>query len=152
MTNRPASRRALLVAFGVCLATLAAGAQQNADPFADTSEVVSIEVPVHVVGEPYGFRLESGRSGPRGNDRFIRVLKQLERLDAKTPFDAILITGDLTDAGTAADRSRRSGASRCRRPALRGRNAGPRRSWPSRPCGPAVVRNARVQRGLLRSS
>ena len=58
---------------------------------------------VHVVGEPYGFRLESGRSGPRGNDRFIRVLRQLERLDARTPFDAILITGDLTDAGTAAE-------------------------------------------------
>ena len=25
---------------------------------------------VHVVGEGYGFRIESGRSGPRGNERF----------------------------------------------------------------------------------
>ena len=58
---------------------------------------------VHVVGEPYGFRLESGRAGPRGNDRFMRVLKQLERLDRSAPFDAILITGDLTDAGTSAE-------------------------------------------------
>ena len=58
---------------------------------------------VHVVGEPYGFRLESGRVGPRGNDRFIRLLKQLDRLDRSTPFDAILITGDLTDAGTSAE-------------------------------------------------
>lgn len=58
---------------------------------------------VHVVGEPYGFRLESGRSGPRGNDRFTRLLKQLERLDATARLDAILITGDLTDAGTSAE-------------------------------------------------
>ena len=58
---------------------------------------------VHVVGEPYGYRLESGRAGPRGNDRFIRVLRQLEKLDRSAPFDAILITGDLTDAGTTAE-------------------------------------------------
>ena len=30
---------------------------------------------IHVVGETYGFRIESGRSGPRGNDRLIRVLR-----------------------------------------------------------------------------
>ena len=58
---------------------------------------------VHVVGEPYGFRLESGRAGPRGNDRFKRVLSQLERIHAKDPLDVILITGDLTDAGTSAE-------------------------------------------------
>ena len=39
---------------------------------------------IHVVGERYGFRLESGRSGPRGNDRLRRLLDQLETLDAKT--------------------------------------------------------------------
>ena len=33
---------------------------------------------VHVVGERYGFRIESGRAGPRGNDRFDRVLAQLD--------------------------------------------------------------------------
>jgi hypothetical protein len=58
---------------------------------------------VHVVGEPYGYRLESGRAGPRGNDRFIRLLRQLEKLDRAAPFDAILISGDLTDAGTSAE-------------------------------------------------
>ncbi len=58
---------------------------------------------VHVVGEPYGFRLESGRAGPRGNDRFLRLLRQLERLDRSGPLDLILITGDLTDAGTTAE-------------------------------------------------
>jgi hypothetical protein len=55
------------------------------------------------VGVPYCFRLESGRAGPRGNDRFIRLLGQLDRIDRSAPFDAILITGDLTDAGTSAE-------------------------------------------------
>jgi hypothetical protein len=50
---------------------------------------------VHIVGERYGFRIESGRSGPRGNDRLRRLLVQLEVLDAKDPLDAILITGDM---------------------------------------------------------
>jgi hypothetical protein len=58
---------------------------------------------VHVVGEPYGFRLESGRAGPRGNVRFERVLRQLEKLDRDAPLDIILITGDMTDAGTSAE-------------------------------------------------
>lgn len=58
---------------------------------------------IHVVGERYGFRLESGRSGPRGNDRLRRLLKQLEALDAKKPVDTILITGDMTDAGLSSE-------------------------------------------------
>ena len=58
---------------------------------------------IHVVGERYGFRIESGRSGPRGNERLRRALKQLEILDANDPLDAILITGDVTDAGRAAE-------------------------------------------------
>jgi hypothetical protein len=36
---------------------------------------------IHVVGEDYGFRLESGRSGPRGNERLGRLLNQLEAID-----------------------------------------------------------------------
>ena len=51
----------------------------------------------------YGFRVESGRSGPRGNDRLRRLLDQLETLDAKKPFDTILITGDMTDAGISSE-------------------------------------------------
>jgi 3',5'-cyclic AMP phosphodiesterase CpdA len=58
---------------------------------------------IHVVGERYGFRLESGRSGPRGNDRLRRLLDQLETIDAKNPFDVILISGDMTDAGLSSE-------------------------------------------------
>jgi predicted MPP superfamily phosphohydrolase len=55
---------------------------------------------VHVVGERYGFRIESGRSGPRGNERLKRVLNELEAIHAKEPLDLVLLTGDMTDAGT----------------------------------------------------
>jgi len=58
---------------------------------------------VHVVGERYGFRIESGRSGPRGNGRLKRVLEQLETLHANDPLHAILITGDVTDAGRSTE-------------------------------------------------
>jgi len=58
---------------------------------------------IHVVGERYGFRIESGRSGPRGNQRLRQVMAQLEVLRSKEPFDAILSTGDLTDAGRSAE-------------------------------------------------
>ncbi len=58
---------------------------------------------VHVVGEHYGFRIESGRSGPRGNERLRRLLKQLEVLHAENPLDLVLITGDMTDAGSSAE-------------------------------------------------
>jgi len=57
----------------------------------------------HIVGERYGFRIESGRSGPRGNDRLKRLLALLDALHAKDPLDAILITGDMTDAGISAE-------------------------------------------------
>ncbi len=58
---------------------------------------------LHVVGERYGFRIESGRSGPRGNERLKQVLTQLAAIHAKEPLDAILITGDMTDAGRSAE-------------------------------------------------
>jgi Calcineurin-like phosphoesterase len=58
---------------------------------------------LHVVGERYGFRIESGRSGPRGNERLTRVLSQLDALHAADPLDLVLITGDLTDAGSSAE-------------------------------------------------
>ena len=58
---------------------------------------------VHVVGERYGFRIESGRSGPRGNERLKRLLAELEAIHAKDPFDLVLITGDMTDAGSSAE-------------------------------------------------
>lgn len=58
---------------------------------------------LHAVGERYGFRIESGRSGPRGNDRLRRLLGQLEQMHARHPIDIILITGDLTDAGRSTE-------------------------------------------------
>ena len=58
---------------------------------------------IHVVGEDYGFRLESGRSGPRGNDRLRRLLDQLDAINAKGRLDTILITGDMTDAGISTE-------------------------------------------------
>ena len=58
---------------------------------------------LHTVGEHYGFRIESGRSGPRGNERIKEVFRELHAIDAKSPLDAILITGDMTDAGRSAE-------------------------------------------------
>jgi predicted MPP superfamily phosphohydrolase len=58
---------------------------------------------IHVVGERYGFRIESGRWGPRGNERLRRLLDQLEAIDAKEMLDTILITGDMTDAGISSE-------------------------------------------------
>jgi Calcineurin-like phosphoesterase len=58
---------------------------------------------IHVVGERFGFRIESGRSGPRGNERLKQVLAQLDKLHASEPLHAILITGDVTDAGRSAE-------------------------------------------------
>ncbi len=58
---------------------------------------------LHMVGERYGFRIESGRAGPRGNERLQEVLRELTAVHAKNPLDAILITGDMTDAGRSAE-------------------------------------------------
>ena len=58
---------------------------------------------LHAVGERYGFRIESGRSGPRGNERLRQVFARLSEIHAERPLDAVLITGDLTDAGRSAE-------------------------------------------------
>ena len=58
---------------------------------------------IHVVGERYGFRIESGRSGPRGNDRLQQAIIHLNALCGQEQIDAILITGDMTDAGRCAE-------------------------------------------------
>ncbi|MGA7198233.1 MAG: metallophosphoesterase [Roseiarcus sp.] len=58
---------------------------------------------VHVVGERYGFRVESGRGGPRGNDRLEQAFARLAALHAKQPLDLVLVSGDMTDAGTSAE-------------------------------------------------
>jgi hypothetical protein len=58
---------------------------------------------IHVVGERYGFRIESGRAGPRGNERLDDVLERLTLIHAADPLDAVLITGDMTDAGRSSE-------------------------------------------------
>jgi hypothetical protein len=58
---------------------------------------------LHIVGGRYEFRLESGRSGPRGNDRVRRTLSALAAADAERPVDVVLITGDMTDAGRSTE-------------------------------------------------
>jgi calcineurin-like phosphoesterase family protein len=58
---------------------------------------------LHAVGERYGFRIESGRSGPRGNERLARILARLDAIHSDRPLDFILITGDVTDAGRSAE-------------------------------------------------
>ena len=58
---------------------------------------------VHAVAGPYGFRIESGRSGPRGNHRLSQAFGRLADIHAQQPLDMILISGDLTDAGTSTE-------------------------------------------------
>jgi predicted MPP superfamily phosphohydrolase len=58
---------------------------------------------LHVIGEQYSFRIESGRAGPRGNGRLDRVLAHLAAIHAIDPLDHVLITGDMTDAGRASE-------------------------------------------------
>ncbi len=75
---------------------------QTAPPKARRWRIVHLS-DVHVVGERYGFRLESGRLGPRGNERFKRLLKQLDAIHAREPLDCLMITGDMTDAGISSE-------------------------------------------------
>ena len=58
---------------------------------------------LHAVGERYGFRIESGRAGPRGNERLARLLARLDAIHTQRPLDLVLITGDMTDAGRSAE-------------------------------------------------
>jgi predicted MPP superfamily phosphohydrolase len=58
---------------------------------------------LHVVGERYGFRIECGRSGPRGNERLDRVMARLAAIHTARPLDLVLVSGDMTDAGRATE-------------------------------------------------
>jgi hypothetical protein len=58
---------------------------------------------VHAVATPYGFRIESGRAGPRGNQRLAQAFARLADIHAAQPLDMILISGDLTDAGSSTE-------------------------------------------------
>jgi hypothetical protein len=58
---------------------------------------------IHIVGERYGFRIESGRAGTCGNGRLRAALARLAEVHAERPLDLVLVTGDMTDAGTSAE-------------------------------------------------
>lgn len=58
---------------------------------------------IHIVGERFGFRIEGGRSGPRGNGRLELLLAELNAIHARDPLDVVLITGDITDAGRSSE-------------------------------------------------
>jgi 3',5'-cyclic AMP phosphodiesterase CpdA len=58
---------------------------------------------LHVVGERYGYRMECGTLGPRGNSSLRHALRKLRTIHASMPLDRILVTGDVTDAGTRAE-------------------------------------------------
>src|SRR4029077_9619865 len=58
---------------------------------------------VHTVGEFYGRRIESGRSGASGNERLRRSLAQLDRIQVEELLDVVLVSGDMTDAGRSSE-------------------------------------------------
>lgn len=58
---------------------------------------------VHTVGGHFGFRIESGRAGPRGNQRLERTFELLAQLHERHPVDVLLWTGDVTDAGLSSE-------------------------------------------------
>jgi 3',5'-cyclic AMP phosphodiesterase CpdA len=58
---------------------------------------------LHLVGERYGYRMEAGTHGPRGNRCIRNALRKLAAINALTPLDRVLLTGDITDAGTRAE-------------------------------------------------
>jgi 3',5'-cyclic AMP phosphodiesterase CpdA len=58
---------------------------------------------LHLVGERYGYRMEAGTLGPQGNRRMSRALELLAAIHASSPLEHVLVTGDITDAGTRAE-------------------------------------------------
>jgi 3',5'-cyclic AMP phosphodiesterase CpdA len=58
---------------------------------------------LHLVGERYGYRMQPGTHGPAGNLCVRQALDKLCAIHASTPLDRVLVTGDITDAGTRAE-------------------------------------------------
>jgi len=58
---------------------------------------------LHVVGERYGYRMETGTHGPQGNQCVHDTLEELAVIHASKPVDHVLVTGDITDAGTRSE-------------------------------------------------
>jgi 3',5'-cyclic AMP phosphodiesterase CpdA len=58
---------------------------------------------LHLVGERYGYRMETGMHGPQGNKCVSDALEKLAAIHASNPVDRVLVTGDITDAGTRSE-------------------------------------------------
>lgn len=58
---------------------------------------------LHLVGERYGYRIEAGTHGPRGNRCIMHALRRLGELQDIAPLDRVFVTGDITDAGTRSE-------------------------------------------------
>jgi 3',5'-cyclic AMP phosphodiesterase CpdA len=58
---------------------------------------------LHIVGGRHGFRMESGLLGPQGNECIRAALRKLSMIQAHAPLGRIVMTGDITDAGTRAE-------------------------------------------------
>jgi Calcineurin-like phosphoesterase len=58
---------------------------------------------LHVVGERYGYRMECGTVGPQGNQCVQNAIRRVSAMLGSVPLDRVLITGDVTDAGTRAE-------------------------------------------------
>jgi Calcineurin-like phosphoesterase len=72
------------------------------DAGASTARVAHLS-DLHLVGERYGYRMEAGTHGPRGNRCIRRAWRKLAAIHAVTPLDRVVVTGDITDAGTRAE-------------------------------------------------
>ena len=58
---------------------------------------------LHLVGERYGYRMETGMHGAQGNQCVYDALQKLAELHASQPVDCVVVTGDITDAGTRSE-------------------------------------------------
>jgi hypothetical protein len=80
------------------------GARCSTVPSPPTPEALVVRVAhlsgLHIVGERYGYRMEAGTNSPRCNRVIRGALRKLATIHASTPFDRVLMTGDITDAGT----------------------------------------------------
>jgi len=75
---------------------------QPTEPAASVVRVAHLS-DLHLVGEHYGFRMETGTHGPRGNQCVRDALETLTALHKSNPVDRLLVTGDITDAGTRSE-------------------------------------------------
>ena len=75
---------------------------QPADAAASNVRIAHLS-DLHIVGERYGYRMEAGTHGPQGNECVGRALRQVVALQNQGAVDRVLVTGDVTDAGTRAE-------------------------------------------------